>query len=1015
MLLPRFTDFSIRAKIILFCTVVAFVSSSGMAVLQFSNARDNASELVENILSAEAQVVSAHIAHDLNEMSEDVKILSDTPSIQGLIAAQTGAEADDTKKIVWKNQLSVIFKSLMNARPHYTQIRFIRFADDGKELVRVNRTRIGLVRTAENNLQHKGKEPYVQEALLSRSGAVSFSEISLNREHSQVDPSETPTIRAFIQVADKNGDPFGMVVINADYAKMLSRTFKAFKPNFDVFLIEENSVVSWSHDDESVQFEFLDQTADAALTGLNASSIPDLKLQLADALYVKTKLDSAEDRKVGLPDLEVYVTEPRKDALAGESQAALWNALLGVVFVIVSAMLAAGFALWVTSPINIVKLWLRGERGSTTDLLEPASRNDEVGEFARILADLLDQLSVSQERLTGIIENIAEGLVVVDEEGRIETVNAAFEQMVGFEEQELVGQNFGKLIPGYLAHDPRNVVSFLEGASRHIRRGNTAEVEICKSDRTRLMADLSVTQFSGSDMRRFCIIIRDVTEIIRQKHEILAQKERLEQAEKVATLGHWSYDLTERSMVWSKGMFEIHGLSSYAMHPNFERAMAFHPSKDRQIAETAIENAIENGGDFDFVLRIVRPPGELRYVHSKGRVLKKQNNQMIFAVTQDVTEKRLAKAQLEESEQKNRNILDNIVDGVITVDMQGIIDGCNPACEDIFGFSLSELQGMDITKLMPQRIRSWHREFFSGEVKYDKSRVMGRIVEVEGIRKSGESFPLEIAISESTNGDQTLYTAILRDITQKKRLQEIQIQNNFISTVNHELRTPLTSIHGALDLVKPIVSKGEDAKLKLLVDLAYDGCIHLNHLVNDILDQEKITAGKMEYYFEAKDFSELVADIVHKQEGLATRCNVTFACATDETTGLAVSVDPGRFNQALVNLLSNAAKFSPEGSTINIATSIHGDGFVRVSVRDKGPGIEPGFRKKIFERFAQADSSTTKKFAGTGLGLNITKSIVDAFGGQISFDTELGKGTTFHITLPVHYEQQGVIEECLAS
>ena len=226
--------------------------------------------------------------------------------------------------------------------------------------------------------------------------------------------------------------------------------------------------------------------------------------------------------------------------------------------------------------------------------------------------------------------------------------------------------------------------------------------------------------------------------------------------------------------------------------------------------------------------------------------------------------------------------------------------------------------------------------------------------------------------------------------------------------MNHELRTPLTSVYGSLDILKHLTTGKLDAKSERLLNLAHDGCGRLSNLVNDILDVEKIAAGKMEYRRDVVGFRSLVDEIVAANEGLADRYNVRLVArhAVDDEH---VCVDPGRFSQALVNLISNAAKFSPESADVEIDTIRLDDGHVRVSVRDYGPGIPKNFQTRIFERFAQADGSSTKKnTAGTGLGLNITKSIIEAFDGKVSFETEEGVGTTFRFDLPVHSEESNL-------
>jgi signal transduction histidine kinase len=210
------------------------------------------------------------------------------------------------------------------------------------------------------------------------------------------------------------------------------------------------------------------------------------------------------------------------------------------------------------------------------------------------------------------------------------------------------------------------------------------------------------------------------------------------------------------------------------------------------------------------------------------------------------------------------------------------------------------------------------------------------------------------------------------------------------------LRTPLTSIYGALGLLKIKAAGRLDAKSNQLLELAHNSCQRLTVLVNDILDLEKIAAGKVEYRFEIIDICELVSSIVTQNASLAESRSITLETHF-EIGDVAVRLDTGRFHQALINLLSNALRYSPQNDVV----TKRGSGQVRISVADNGPGIPESFQDKVFDRFAQADSSLTRQEGSSGLGLNITQTLIQAFGGEVSFETEEGRGTVFHFDLPI--------------
>lgn len=226
-------------------------------------------------------------------------------------------------------------------------------------------------------------------------------------------------------------------------------------------------------------------------------------------------------------------------------------------------------------------------------------------------------------------------------------------------------------------------------------------------------------------------------------------------------------------------------------------------------------------------------------------------------------------------------------------------------------------------------------------------------------------------------------------------------QSDFISTVSHELRTPLTSLRGALSLLASgPIALPEPAQP--LIDIALRNSERLLALINDLLDIQKIESGSLEMSLQEVDVARVAADSLVDNQAFAAQVGVTFRLVRAEP-GLRVIADPNRLLQLMANLLSNAAKFSPPQGTVEVAVERHA-GSARISVRDHGPGIPEEFRPRIFDRFAQADSSPSRHKGGTGLGLSISKALVEKMNGRIGFVTVTEgpcKGTTFHVDLPL--------------
>jgi len=245
------------------------------------------------------------------------------------------------------------------------------------------------------------------------------------------------------------------------------------------------------------------------------------------------------------------------------------------------------------------------------------------------------------------------------------------------------------------------------------------------------------------------------------------------------------------------------------------------------------------------------------------------------------------------------------------------------------------------------------------------------------------------------NGEDRLLF-IAQDISKLKEVE--RLKSEFVSIVSHELRTPLTSIQGGLGVALSGSIGDISGKVRDMLEIASKNASRLNSLVNDILDFEKLQSGQMEFRFQTLKLDQLVRETVLQCQPYAEEYGVEFNIALADE--LLIRGDEQRLIQVVSNLLSNAAKYSKSGDTVDISIEKQMDG-ARVSVRDNGPGVDLAFQEKIFDRFSQADSSDTRSVGGSGLGLNISRSIMDAHHGTIDFVSEMGKGSTFFIELPL--------------
>lgn len=359
--------------------------------------------------------------------------------------------------------------------------------------------------------------------------------------------------------------------------------------------------------------------------------------------------------------------------------------------------------------------------------------------------------------------------------------------------------------------------------------------------------------------------------------------------------------------------------------------------------------------------------------------------------------RRATEANLAERDLQARAIVEAVQDGIITIDDQGIVETFNPAAERIFGYDAFDVIGRNVSMLMPEPYSSHHNDYLKRYLATGEARIIGERREIEGLREDGTVFPLELTVKPMTVHGRRLFTGIVRDASERKRMEKMQ--SEFISTVSHELRTPLTSIMGSLGIIHSGIGGDLPAKVRSMLDIAYSNSRRLVTLINDILDIEKLASGRMQFDMASIDLGGLVAEAIDANSGYAEQHNAKFRLI-ERAPDAVVRGDKDRLMQVLANLLSNAAKYSPDGGFVDIAVTLRPDA-VRVSVTDTGEGIPESARATLFERFSQADSSTTRRKGGTGLGLAISRTILDHHLGRIDFDSVVGKGSTFWFEIPL--------------
>jgi PAS domain S-box-containing protein len=351
-----------------------------------------------------------------------------------------------------------------------------------------------------------------------------------------------------------------------------------------------------------------------------------------------------------------------------------------------------------------------------------------------------------------------------------------------------------------------------------------------------------------------------------------------------------------------------------------------------------------------------------------------------------------------QSGQRINAIIESAQDAFIGVDLKGCVIDWNSQAEQMFGWSRDEVIGRSLGVLViPERFLASFEKAVRMINAGGHVEVLERRVERVLQNRGGSEIPVEMSAKLVVGSGADFFSIFVRDISLRKKVE--QMKNELVATVSHELRTPLTSMRASLSLLESGAVEGVPEDAMELIGIAHRHCERLVRMVNDMLDVEKVESGNVNLVRVEQDVAPILRDAVAAMQGHAHQAGVRIEVA-GTLTGVRAEVDGDRLTQVITNLVSNAIKFSPPGSAVEVALERHGDG-LRIAVLDRGPGIPAAFRGRIFQRFAQSEDEAGRR-QGSGLGLSISKNIVEEHGGRIGFADRPGGGTVFHVDLPRH-------------
>jgi protein-histidine pros-kinase len=357
-----------------------------------------------------------------------------------------------------------------------------------------------------------------------------------------------------------------------------------------------------------------------------------------------------------------------------------------------------------------------------------------------------------------------------------------------------------------------------------------------------------------------------------------------------------------------------------------------------------------------------------------------------------------------------RDLLESTPDAIIMANQSGRIVLANSQAEALFGYERAEMLGTFLEVLLPG-YRGGHVAD-AGYFGQSGTRSMGAGLELYGFRKDGSEFPVEISLSPLLTDGGTLVMSAIRDITSRKLSESAlreknaeleranQAKDRFLASMSHELRTPLNGIIGFAEFLSDGKPGSLNDKQKEYLGDILDSGRHLLHLINDMLDLVKIQAGHVDLTLEQFSLSDAITEVGTGVHPLAVAKDITVSVTIADPIHL-VTLDKQRFKQILFNLLSNALKFTDDHGHVSIDVTPVDEGRFHLVVSDDGIGIRAEDIGRLFTEFEQLDTGTSRRFGGTGLGLALTRKLVDLHGGEIVVESEIGKGSRFGVFLPL--------------
>ena len=610
-----------------------------------------------------------------------------------------------------------------------------------------------------------------------------------------------------------------------------------------------------------------------------------------------------------------------------------------------------------------------------------------------------------------ILETAVDAIITIDANGIIEAVNPATERMFGYTTAELIGNNISMLMTdNHAKHHNDYLKDYIEHGEKKVIGIGREVIGKCKDGST-FNIHLAVSEIKNVDRILFTGFIRDISQLKATENALRQSEERLVTSQEFAGIGIWDWDLETGLFHLSKQVAPLLGDRHGGQSENYDYFISKVHPEDRQRVINAIWACIDDGAEFNIEHRCLWSDGSMRCMLQRGNVVRNSAGKALrmLGVVQDISDIKLAEQQLSESEARFSSAFETAAHAMAIISLSGELLQVNDAMCSLLGYNQAELKSHNLKSIIhpddldasianTQDLLDNHKTSYQMDNRY--------------LHRDGNViWVLESAcVTKDTHGNPLHFVSQLLDITPRIHTEALLLKakdqaesanrakSEFLSSMSHEIRTPLNTILGLSELVK-LEGDLDHQQLEDMTNIERAGK-HLLELINDILDHARIESGHIDLHLEDVPFIDVLEECEEILDAKIKDKSIFLHYKVDSAGHVLLHADRLRLRQVFLNLLSNAIKYNQEYGQVVITATFCDNDKLAISFTDTGPGIPEEKQTQLFQPFNRLGMEGSK-IEGTGIGLTLTKNIVEEMGGYIDVTSQEGKGSTFWVEFKI--------------